>query len=295
MALAFALLTALGYGLGDFLAGLAARRTSSLSVVLYGQAFGSALMTVAALLLGGTPNQDAIAWGATSGAALGLGFAIYFRGLVKGQMGIVAATAGIWSAIVPFAVGLASGEDPSALAMSGAALVAVAIALVSSSPKYGARAPRKWSPNRSTRAARAVAALVPRGLGEATASGVMFGLFFVFLDRAEAGSPLWPAAAATVGSFIIVALLVPVLRPRLQAPPSVVATIAAVGLCQALATLTFVIAVREGLLSIVAVAGALSPVPTALFALMFLSERLSMGQLVGFIAALGGITLIAVG
>lgn len=67
------------------------------------------------------------------------------------------------------------------------------------------------------------------------------------------------------------------------------------GLLQAAATLAFVVAVRMGLLSIIAVAGALSPAPTALMARLFQAERMSRVQLAGFFFALVGILLIVLG
>lgn len=94
---------------------------------------------------------------------------------------------------------------------------------------------------------------------------------------------------------MVVACLVPVFRPNLRTSFAALGVIAAVGLLQAFGTLAFVVAARDGMLSIVAVAGALTPIPTAICAFVFLRERSTGLQLVGIAAALAGIMLMTFG
>ncbi len=292
MVVLFGLLTAASFGIGDFLAGLVARRTGALTVVIHSQIVGAVGTTGAALLLAGAPVLADALWGAAAGVMLGLGFIIYYRALVAGRMGIVATITAVWTAIVPLAVGLAMGERPSVVAIAGIALVIVAIALVA----HGGGKSDSPDSGRQRRSLFQGGFLTLRhGVAEATLAGVGFGLFIVFLDRAEADNPLWPAAWAMIASVVVVIGLVPVLRPVLRVPWRAMGIIALVGLAQALGTLTLLLGVREGLLSIVAVAAALSPVPTACCALLFLGERLSRQQLVGFCMALTGVVLMISG
>ncbi len=291
MALVLGLLTALSYGIGDFLAGMVGRRMAPLAVALYSQLVGAAFMLVAALLFGGLPSITMLLWGAAAGAAMGFGFVVYFQALTLGRMGIVAAVTGVWGAAVPFVFGLALGERPSVWAMAGVALVAVAIAVVSAGSPAAIPSHSLPPPGDVPRPRRRQ--LLGGGLTQATIAGVVFGLFFVFLDQADGGSPLWPATAAVVASIVVVAGLVPIFRPVLRLGMRDLTVMTAVGACQALGTLLFIIAVREGLLSIVAVAAALSPVPTALCARAFMGERLTRWQFAGFTAAIAGVALIA--
>lgn len=125
------LLTAVSFGGGDFLAGVASRKWPSLVVVLYSHLIGATIMLITTMMVAGLPTQTEIIWGAAAGLALGLSNLIYFQALSTGQMGIVAAVAGVWSAVVPFGIGIILGERPSLLAMMGILFVIVAIALVS--------------------------------------------------------------------------------------------------------------------------------------------------------------------
>ncbi|MCG8478810.1 MAG: hypothetical protein MI724_06930, partial [Spirochaetales bacterium] len=67
------------------------------------------------------------------------------------------------------------------------------------------------------------------------------------------------------------------------------------GIIQAAGQLSFILATRSGLLALVAVLAALSPVPTAMLARFVLSQTLSQRQVIGVAVALAGISLITLG
>ncbi|WP_017925442.1 DMT family transporter [Thioalkalivibrio sp. HL-Eb18] len=290
MAFFLGLLTALGFGAGDFLGGLASRRIPALVVACYSQFLATGALLLIAIPMAGLPGPQALIWGGASGLALALGLLAYYHGLAEGSMGLVAAITGVISALVPLGVGLALGERPGMLALVGIGAIVVAIGMISG----GAR---KASPRRLDRPVRGLMALARgahpiKGLLDAVIAGVCFGLVFVFLDQAEAGSPLWPVVATSAVGALTLALVMLVLRPERGMSRSTFVLLALAGLFQAAATLAFVVAVRMGLLSIIAVAGALSPAPTALMARLFQAERMSRVQLAGFAFALAGIVLI---
>ncbi|ADC71530.1 MULTISPECIES: DMT family transporter [unclassified Thioalkalivibrio] len=290
MAFFLGLLTALGFGAGDFFGGLASRRIPALVVACYSQFLATGALLLIAVPLAGLPGPQALIWGGASGLALALGLLAYYRGLAEGSMGLVAAITGVISALVPLGVGLALGERPGVLALVGIAAIVVAIGMISG----GAR---KASPRRLDQPVRGLIALARgehpvKGLLDAVIAGVCFGLVFVFLDQAQAGSPLWPVVATSAVGALTLALVMLVLRPERGMSRSTFVLLALAGLFQAAATLAFVVAVRMGLLSIIAVAGALSPAPTALMARLFQAERMSRVQLAGFVFALLGIVLI---
>ncbi|MGM0554362.1 MAG: EamA family transporter [Pseudomonadota bacterium] len=290
MAFLLGLLTALGYGAGDFFGGLASRRIPALVVACYSQILATAILLLLAISLAGMPVPLALIWGGASGLALALGLLAYYRGLAAGSMGLVAAITGVISALVPLTVGLAMGERPGMLALLGVALIVLAIGMISG----GAR---KASPRRLDAPARGLIALAKgerpvQGLLDALIAGVCFGLVFVFLDQADAGSPLWPVVATSAVGALTLAVVMLLLRPVRGMARSTLALLALAGLFQAAATVAFVVAVRLGLLSIIAVAGALSPATTAIMARVFQAERMSPVQIAGFVFALGGIVLI---
>lgn len=293
MAFFLGLLTALGFGAGDFLGGLASRRIPALVVACYSQFLATGALLLIAIPMAGLPGPQALIWGGASGLALALGLLAYYHGLAEGSMGLVAAITGVISALVPLGVGLALGERPGMLALVGIGAIVVAIGMISG----GAR---KASPRRLDRPVRGLMALARgahpiKGLLDAVIAGVCFGLVFVFLDQAEAGSPLWPVVATSAVGALTLALVMLVLQPERGMSRSTFVLLALAGLFQAAATLAFVVAVRMGLLSIIAVAGALSPAPTALMARLFQAERMSRVQLAGFAFALTGIVLIVSG
>lgn len=296
MLLLFGLMTAISFGVADFLAGLVGRRMSPLTLTLYSQSIGGMVITLLAVLLGGTPSISDLAWGAAAGVVLGSGFILYYRALSNGRMGVVAAVTGVWTAIVPFVVGLSLGERPSVMALLGIILVVVAIALVSS----GEKSPDENALEQSGQPVKSPSFYMlqrgfvacDRSILQATIAGLWLGLFFVFLGQAQTSAPIWPAASATIASAVIVAVLIPVLKPDLRFSISNLGVVVAVGLCQTLGTLTFVVAANLGMLSVVGVAGALSPVPTAILAFLLLKERASWVQMVGIAAALAGVVMM---
>ncbi len=293
MAFFLGLLTALGFGAADFFGGLASRRIPALVVACYSQFLATGALLLIALPLAGWPGLEALAWGGASGLALALGLLAYYHGLAVGSMGLVAAITGMISALVPLAVGLALGEEPGGLALLGIVAIVVAIGMISGGS-------RKASPRRLDAPARGLMALARgehsiKGLLDSGIAGICFGLVFVFLNEAEAGPPIWPVVATSAVGALTLLVVMLVRRPRNGMRRSTLVLLSLAGLCQAAATLAFVVAVRMGLLSIIAVAGALAPAPTALMARFFQAERMSRIQLAGFLSALLGIVLIVLG
>jgi len=293
----FGLLTAISFGVADFIAGLVGRKTSPVALVFYSQSIGAVVITMLAVAIGGRPSIPELAWGGAAGVVLGLGFILYYRALANGKMGVIAAVTGVWTAVAPFVIGLLMGERPSNVALVGIAMVVIAIALVSGATTSEDHQPAdnphqdKVKPQKRSVRHRLLACR-DNGILQATIAGLWMGLFFVFLDQPKSDHPLWAATAATVASAIAVGVMIPVMRPSLRIHRRSLWGIGAVGLCQTLGTLTFVLAAREGMLSVVAVAGALTPVPTAILAFVLLRERATMLQLAGIAAALTGITMM---
>lgn len=281
MSLLFGLFTALGFGAGDFFGGLASKKSSAMAVSFYSQLTAAALIGFIALFLGGNPTLPGLLWGSAAGVAVGLGIIKYYRALSAGTMGITATVMGIFSALVPFAVGLMIGERPSLIAIAGVSVVISALILVT-----GRDAGHSGSKSRSE---------IIRSLFDGMIAGVCFGFSFVFVGFATTVNPLWPVFATALGSLPPV-LIVQMIRngswPVIGGSWRV--TVLA-GACQGFGFIAFGLAVLDGLISIVSVAGALSPIPTALMALAVLGERLSQKQLAGIIVALIGVVFLVIG
>jgi drug/metabolite transporter (DMT)-like permease len=95
----------------------------------------------------------------------------------------------------------------------------------------------------------------------------------------------------------VTAIVIVVLAARIPVPtaPTQLGKLAIVGVLDAGANGLYAAAATEGLLSVVAVLGALYPVVTVVLARVVLGERVRRVQEVGMIAALAGVALIAAG
>jgi drug/metabolite transporter (DMT)-like permease len=297
MSLIFGLLTALGFGAGDFLAGLASRRVSAVSVSLYSQLLALLMTGFAVWIWGDTVSIPELSWGFAAGLAAGLGYARYYRALAYGAMGWVATITGVFSAMVPFWVGIALGERPAMLAVSGVFLVTAAVFLVVRQQGGVGFSLHAWFRDRRVCVKPESEESVPplSGLLDSIIAGSCFGFSFVFLGLSGAENPLWPVLMTLLGSVIPILILQFLEKPSWRVEKSQWATIAAAGLCQALGFLAFALAVRDGLISIVSVAGALTPVPTTLLARFILGQELRWKQIAGIAIALFGIVLIVAG
>lgn len=281
IAVGLALLCALAYGSSDFVAGLTSRRMHYAWVGLLAQTAGTVAVWAAVPLTGGTITTRALVWGALSGIGGGVGTVALYRGLARGQMAVAGPVSAAGAAVVPVVAGLLFGERPSAVTLAGVVLVMPAIWLISSGSNDGGR--------RGGLVEGAVDGLV---------AGLGFGLLFLGLGRAGHGSGLWPTAFGQVTALAVLVVFVAVMRGRIQGPRGTnTQRLAAVGsgVLGAVATVTYLVSARFGLLVVVAVLASLYPGITVLLARVVLHERLSRWQFAGLGVAAVGIVAITLG
>jgi len=265
------------YGLGDFCGGRASRRLDSLSVTLVGQLFGLVLLGIA--LIGfADPLAPAVdwAWGALGGAGGLIGLGLLYYCLANGAMTVVGPLTAVVSAVLPVIVGFALGERPSFVAFGGIVLALAGIVLVTGAI---------GTPHVPT-APRIVLLTVVGGAG--------FGFMYVCLDQTSDESGMWPLVAARVVSIGVAAAVVAG-RRRTANGGRVTRYAVAAGVFDMGANVLFVLATREGLLSLVSVITALYPVSTILLAVRFDRERLSATQVMGLVGVGVAVALVALG
>jgi len=294
VAVLLGLASALVYGAADFLGGMQARRSGALAVVVWSQLAGLALLLAALPLLSPSPPQPGdLGWGALGGLGGGAGVALLYRGLSVGRMSVVAPVTAAGAAVIPVLVGVGFGERPSPPALVGVALALAAIVGVSSGTQAEPSTARA-TPMTPTSRDPARQWWRRPGLAEAVGAGLGFALFFVCLDRASADAGLWPLLGART-SVLVAWLAAVTSRAPLRPAPGTYRNVAAVGAVDMLANLLYLLAAREGLLSLVAVLVSLYPVSTVVLARIVLGERLTRGQLASLGAAAGGVVLLAAG
>lgn len=285
MAIILGLLASITYGSADFLGGLFTRRAGVLTVVLISQLMGTLLLAAALpFFLDEGYSISALGWGAAAGVAGAAGVTMLFRGLARGRMSVVAPITGTVAAGIPVIVGLLAGERPTPLALVGVGLALAAVALVSAS-EHGAGVgddPQRGG-SRSF------------GVPEAFGAGTSFGLFFVLLDSAGDASGLWPLVGARASSLTVIAVAALLTRAAFKPPHGTFAGISLAGALDVAANLFYLLATREGLLSLVAVLTSMYPATTVLMARIVLKEKLSTTQIVGLAFAVAGVAAIAGG
>lgn len=306
-AVVLALLCAASYGASDFLGGLGSRRVSFMRVAMVAQVAGMGSVLLAASLVGGHLTLEGIGWGALSGIGAGTGSLALYRGLGRGQMSVVGPISGVGTAVIPALAGLALGDRPSALTLVGVAVIVPAVYLIArgEDPAEGA-APGGARAGGRVGARRA-------GVADGALAGVGFGAFFLALSRAGSGDGLWPSAASTVASAILMVAFLLVRRgiflggdadgdglaTGADRPATMTGTtrLTAVGagMSAGAASALYLLATRQGLLVVVAVLAALYPAVTVLLARAILRERSGRGQVVGLIMAAAAVVAITAG
>lgn len=278
MAALLGILVAVTYGVGDFFGGLSSKRNVPAVVVALSQACGLVLMVVL-VAIDGSPfsGRDALV-GAAAGSVGLVGVILLYRGLANGTMSVVAPVTAVSAAVVPLAWGLLTGDRPSAVALVGVTAALVAVALVSTADAVEDRT--------ATRSDILLALL----------AGTAFGLVFVLLAGTDESSGMWPVLGARVASVTLVTGgVLAVLRQSLRPAAGTAPTIVAAGVLDAGANALYLLASREGLLSLVSVLSSLYPAATIVLARFVLHERMNRIQLLGVALALTGVVLIAAG
>jgi drug/metabolite transporter (DMT)-like permease len=287
IAAALALTASVLYGAGDFLAGMAARRTSLPAVLAVSQLVGLALSVAAALLLGSAEVSAAdLGWGALGGIATIVSGFLLFGALARGSMSVVAPITAVCAIALPVLAGWALGERIAFLRLLGIGLALVAVMLIGLEGRDGE------DPATARRATPPVALLMALG------AGVGIAAFYVCLQRTAPAAGLWPLAATRAVSGTVVAgiWLLALGRGRSTVPPQPVLLLAlASGALDIAANAFYLLAVRQGQLGIVATLASLYPASTVLLAYLVIGEAIQRVQAVGLAAAAVAILLITGG
>lgn len=281
MAVVLALLSALCYGTSDYIGGRVSRRISPLTVALAGELTILPLTLVVVPVVEDAPfTAAALWWGLLGGAAGSAGVLGLYAALSRGAMTVVAPITGVVAAVLPVVVGVATGERPGPLAVSGIVLAIAAVALIGG----------------------AVGALhqpvTAATVGLSAAVGALFGLLFVAFAQTGDDSGLWPLLAARMGAVPLLAVAFAIARRQRSADALDRRTWRigiVIGTLIMLANGLYLVSTREGLLSIVAVVVSLYPASTVLLASVVDRERSTRPQIAGMLLAAMSVALVTTG
>jgi drug/metabolite transporter (DMT)-like permease len=278
---ALAALSGLVWGVGDFAGGKATQRAAALPVAWLSKLVSLPLLALYLLATYVPLHPASLVWGAAGGLVGMVGMMLFYGALSAGAMTVVAPVTAVTSAAIPVVVGLVGGERPGMLRLVGVGCALLAITLVSLAPVRPGE----------------VATVTGRLIGLAVASGVSFALVFIFLARAgdvaggQAG--LWPIAASQTSALVLGAVLLLILRPRPWPRTQALRWTVVAGPFDMTANAIYLLATRQGELSLVAPLAALYPVTTVILALLIDHERVRGRQIAGLVLALVALLLVS--
>ncbi len=274
-AIVLALVSSVAYGLTDFLGGLAARRTHIFVLGSLTQPLGLVVLLLLVPWTGGELSPEVWFWGLVSGVGGALAYVTLFRALAIGPMSVASPVSALVAVVLPVMAGVAFGERLPLLGWIGIAVGMVSVLMVS---QVHEDAPHPVS---------------LRVLLLSIAAGVFISVFLVALERAPEDSGLWPLVVVRIVTSTL--LVGAALASRVLArPPRDVLWLGATStLLDVAATAAFMLATREGLLTVVAVITALYPAATVIMARVMLKEHLQVLQRVGLGLAVASVTVLA--
>src|SRR5215469_8980067 len=269
---AYALGTVCCWGVSDFIGGYTARRFQAFFLVALGHLSGTALVVSLALAKHQAfPPASHFAWACVGGTAGGLSLALFYRALSRGRMGLAAPVSAVLSAAIPTAFGIATQGLPRAVTLMGFGLAVLGIWLISR-PENGGR---------------------PEGLGLALIAGVGFAAFYIAMQQAGSGAALWLASGSRASALVLTAIVVFSGKKFSPSYPMGFALGLIAGSIDVTGTVLFIRATQTGRLDRAVILSSLYPAITVLLARLILKEQFTAWKVVGVLAALAAVPMIA--
>jgi drug/metabolite transporter (DMT)-like permease len=267
------------WGASDFAGGYGSRRANAFVLTGFSHICAFALMCSIALAQHAAfPSRASVLWALAAGSIGGFSLAIFYRALASGQMGLTAPMGALLGAAIPTLADVFMEGVPSRWSVAGFVLAIVAIWLITRPEPQGENDEAQH----------------PRGVAMAALAGVGFAGFYLCIHQAS-GSPVWLATVSRVGSFTATAVAVLATRVPLALDFSGAALGMVAGCFDIIASVLFIFASQHGRLDEAVVITALYPAVTVLLARFVLKEHFSRWKVVGLLAALAAVPLIAAG
>jgi drug/metabolite transporter (DMT)-like permease len=280
----FGLFAALGWGLADFFGALAGRRIGSVGAVMAGQLLSALFMTSVLVATGESlgPLRSDVWLVVLNGAFAAFAYVTHYKALELGPVAVVSPI-GAGYAVVGVALAMVVlGERPSGLALAGAAVAVVGVALVSTDIK---------------KLRHGIEHHVP-GLPWAVAAAISFGVAGFLLgwisDRAGWIAGLWGSRVAEVAFFLPLVAVSRRELSRLRLGVGLWIALLA-GAADILGVVTFSAGSERGLNSIVLAASAVFPLIAITLSVIVFKERMVTNQVVGVALVIGGLLLLGLG
>ena len=271
---AYGMAAVLAWGTSDFLGGYATRRANAFLFTVIVNLGGLLVVgTLASVTHAAFPPARSAAWVLAGGISGGAALAIFYRALSSGRMGLTAPVAAVLSAAIPAVFSMFTEGVPGRIPLFGFVIAAVGL----------------WLITRTEDGSK------PEGIGLAVIAGIGFASFYLSVREAGDVSALWIATLTRTGGLIVTSLIVLMLRNFRDITPAGMRWGVVTGCIDSLGTILFVHASQSGRLDEAVVISSLYPAVTVLLARMFLKEHFTRWRLVGLVAALAAVPMIASG
>jgi drug/metabolite transporter (DMT)-like permease len=268
-----ALAATFAWGMSDFVGGYASRKSNAYLLTTITHMSGTAVMLVLALLFRSPfPGQQNLRWAVAAGLFGGVALAVFYRALSQGNMGLTAPLSAVLGAGIPTVFGFFTQGFPGSVPIAGFLLAGIGIWLISRSEGAVGH---------------------PKGIGTAVLAGIGFAGYFLCIHEAGNASVFWLAGASRFVSLLTTGAIV--LATRQFGPMSSAGVVwgLGAGVLDITGSAMFIFASQRGRLDVAVVISSLYPAITVLLARLFLKEHFSRWRIVGMIAALVAVPMIA--
>lgn len=279
LSILFGLISAIGWGAGDFTGGLAARRTGAPRAVFYGEWVGIFILLLVVWIVGEPfPSARILLIALCAGTIGTAGLLLLYYSMTAGLMSIATPVSALLAAVLPVFVGMIRDGFPGLATFIG----------------FGFALYSVWMISQGEDGVTDLLAHIS-DLKLPLLAGLCFGLYFVIMNEAiHDGATFWPMVASRTGGLILVSLFLLFTRASLAVTRAAWPFILVNGVFDVMGNGFFILAAQAGRLDVASVLGSLYPGGTVILALIFLKERLSRAQWVGIAAALVAIVLMTI-
>lgn len=276
----YGLLAALGWGSGDFVGGIASRKTGAYRAVFYGELVGVIfLLLILVFIPEPFPDTHTLTFSAIAGFLGTFGLIFLYQSMTLGLMSIAAPVSALLAVTIPVIVGMVTDGIPEYLTMIGFGFAIFAV----------------WNISQSEDGIKDILSHLS-DLKLPLLAGIGFGTYFVLMHEATAnGGVIWPMMLARLGGMVMITAYMFISQsPWKVTDKSAWPIITLNGILDVSGNLFFILGSQVGRLDVVAVLSSLFPGATVLWALIFLKEHLSRRQWVGIFSALTAIVLLTI-
>ncbi len=273
----FGLASALSWGGGDFVGGVASRKVGAYRTVMFAEIFGLFLLFGAATF-GGEPflGWQNLLLAGLAGLIGSTGLLVLYQAMVYGQMSIATPVSALLAAVVPALVGVFLEGLPGPTKILGFLLALGAIWSVAQEP------------GEKTQLRRLADLRLP------LFSGFCFGVFFIIIHQVSHEALIWPMIGSRMGGVLILFFFMRVRRESWQVPVSIWPLIALNAVLDIGGNAFYILSGQTGRMDVAAVLGSLYPGATVILAWLVLKEKINPLQKVGILLALLAIALMTI-